>query len=168
MSPLIAIIFSTELEFSNNSNRFIARPARGTYSASKFAIEAIHESLSHEVKSFGIRVLIVEPGAFRTPFASRIITPAQYQSIGGFSPGYGGTVVEQMVRGMSNSEQFLSLVKGDPQKAARVILKAVEEGHEHLRLPLGTDCVVALESKIGSLQRDLDLTREMASSTDVE
>ncbi|CEO58280.1 hypothetical protein PMG11_03011 [Penicillium brasilianum] len=147
---------------------FIARPGRGTYSASKFAIEAIHESLSHEVKSFDIRVLIVEPGAFRTPFVNRIITPAAYQSVGGFSPGYRGTIVEQMVRGMSNGEEFLNLVKGDPQKAARVILKAVAEGHEYLRLPLGTDCVVALESKIASLQRDLDSTREMARSTDVE
>jgi NAD(P)-dependent dehydrogenase (short-subunit alcohol dehydrogenase family) len=147
-------------------NRFIARPARGTYSASKFAIEAIHESLSHEVETFGIRVLIVEPGAFRTPFASRIITPAQHQENGGFSQGYQGTAVEQMIRRTSNSTEFLSLVKGDPQKAARAILEAVDGGHEYLRLPLGADCVAALESKIGSLQRDLDLTREVARSTD--
>jgi hypothetical protein len=113
-------------------------------------------------------VLIVEPGAFRTPFVNSIITPVAYQSVGGFSPGYRGTVVEQMVRGMSSGNEFLNFVKGDPQKAARVILKAVEEGHEYLRLPLGTDCVVALENKIASLQRDLDLTSEMARSTDVE
>ena len=149
-------------------HRFIARPGRGAYSASKFAIEAIHESLSYEVESFGIRVLIVEPGAFRTPFASRIITPAQHQENGGFSPGYEGTSVEKMVRGMSDTAQFLELIKGDPQKAARAILKAVEGGHEYLRLPLGVDCVVALESKIASLQRDLDVTRELASSTGVD
>jgi hypothetical protein len=73
-----------------------------------------------------------------------------------------------MVRGMSDTAQFLELIKGDPQKAARAILKAVEGGHEYLRLPLGVDCVVALESKIASLQRDLELTREMASSTGVD
>lgn len=151
-----------------NSNRFIARPARGTYSASKFAIEAIHESLSHEVESFGIRVLIVEPGAFRTPFSSRLITPAHYQDNGGFSEGYQGTAVDQMVRGMSDSTEFMKLIKGDPQKAARAIVNAVDGGHEYLRLPLGADCVVALESKIGSLQRDLDLTREVARSTGVD
>ncbi|KAF3403500.1 Retinol dehydrogenase 8 [Penicillium rolfsii] len=144
---------------------FIARPSRGTYSASKFAIEAIHESLSQEVDSFGIRVLIVEPGAFRTPFASRIITPAKYRDTGGFSAEYQGTAVDQMVRGMTNSTEFMRLVKGDPQKAARAILNAVESGHEYLRLPLGADCVVALESKIESLQRDLELTREVARST---
>lgn len=149
-------------------HRFIARPARGAYSASKFAIEAIHESLSHEVESLGIRVLIVEPGAFRTPFASRIITPAQHQGNGGFSPGYEGTSVEKMVRGMSDTAQFVDSIKGDPRKAAMAILKAVEGGREYLRLPLGMDCVVALEGKIASLQRDLDLTREMASSTGID
>lgn len=140
-----------ELPFANIPSRFIARPARGTYSASKFAIEAIHESLSQEVETFGIRVLIVEPGAFRTPFSSRIITPAQHQGNGGFSQGYQDTAVEQMVRGMSNSTEFMNLVKGDPRKAARAIMTAVEGGHEYLRLPLGADCVMALESKISSL-----------------
>lgn len=157
-----------ELHFTNHTSRFVARPARGTYSASKFAIEAIHESLSHEVATFGIRVLIVEPGAFRTPFASRIITPAEHKAHGGFSLEYQGTAVERMVRGMSDSDQFMNLVKGDPKKAAMAILTAVAEGHEYLRLPLGADCVAALESKIGCLQRDLDLTREMACSTGVE
>ncbi|KAJ5491753.1 hypothetical protein N7539_003320 [Penicillium diatomitis] len=76
---------------------FIARPGRGTYSASKFAIEAIHESLSHEVQKFGIRVLIVAPGAFGTSFASRIVILSKYQKSGGYSEDYQGTSVQQMV-----------------------------------------------------------------------
>ncbi|KAJ5933576.1 Glucose/ribitol dehydrogenase [Penicillium verhagenii] len=80
---------------SGAGNSFIARPGRGTYSASKFGIEAIHESLSHEVKTLGIKVLIVEPGAFRTPFSNRAITSSKFET--GFSGGYKGTVVEQMV-----------------------------------------------------------------------
>ncbi|GLI80244.1 hypothetical protein PoHVEF18_008597 [Penicillium ochrochloron] len=166
--PRMRVKMSGNIVLISSGAGFIARPARGTYSASKFAIEAIHESLSHEVESFGIRVLIVEPGAFRTPFSSRLITPAHYQDNGGFSEGYQGTAVEQMVRGMSDSTEFMKLIKGDPQKAARAIVNAVDGGHEYLRLPLGADCVVALESKIGSLQRDLDLTREVARSTGVD
>ncbi|KAI2791859.1 hypothetical protein POX_c04739 [Penicillium oxalicum] len=147
---------------------FVARPGRGTYSASKFAIEAIHESLSHEVASFAIRVLIVEPGAFRTPFASNIVTPFKYRQSGGYSEDYRGTCVEQMVGALVNSEQFLESVRGDPGRAAKAIFTSVENGHEYLRLPLGHDCVAALEEKIESLRGDLNLTRQLAMSTSVD
>ncbi|RAH50653.1 NAD(P)-binding protein [Aspergillus brunneoviolaceus CBS 621.78] len=145
---------------------FIARPARGVYSANKFAIEAIHESLAQEVRSSGIKVLIVEPGAFRTPFASRTITPARLSE--GFSPGYRGTVVEQMINGSQAMKSLPDYVKGDPARAARVVVQAVTSDHNYLRLPLGADCVAALESKIGDLQHDLEATRANAVSTDVD
>ena len=148
--------------------RFIARPGRGSYSASKFAIEAVHESLSYELKTFGINVLIVEPGAFRTPFSTRCITPAQYKGSGGFSEAYRGTAVEQMVTSLGNATTIPDSMKGDPDKAARVILKAVDGGHDYLRLPLGGDCVGALETKIGELKRDLDATKVLALSTDID
>ncbi|KAE8155696.1 NAD(P)-binding protein [Aspergillus tamarii] len=145
---------------------FIARPGRATYSASKFAIEAVHESLSQEVKTFGIKVLIVEPGAFRTPFSSRILTPGQFEN--GISEGYKGTAVEQMVNGTRHIMSVPDFVKGDPDKAARVIINATVEGYGYLRMPLGKDCVVALESKIGDLQRDLEATRSIATTTDID
>ncbi|TGO09834.1 hypothetical protein BTUL_0153g00200 [Botrytis tulipae] len=100
--------------------------------AGKFAIEAVYESLSHEVKTFGVKVLIVEPGAFRTPFASKIRTPAQYQVSNGFSEAYKGTEVEQMVNGTVNIMSIPDFVKGDPDKAARAIANAVIEGHAYL------------------------------------
>lgn len=148
-------------------DRFISRPARGTYSASKFAIEAIHESLAQEVQSFGIKVLIVEPGAFRTPFSSRIITPARYASDRGLSDVYKETVVEQMLSGTRDMMSIPDFVKGDPDKAARAVVYAVINGHEYLRMPLGPDSVRALESKLGSLKKDLEATRSIANSTDV-
>lgn len=147
----------------------MARPGRSSYAASKFAIEAVHESLSYEVDSFGIKVLIVEPGGFRTPFASRIITPAQYESNNGFSEPYKGTAVEQMVGASTNITTIPVFLKGDPEKAAQAIFEAVVEGHdEYLRLPLGPDCVVTLEKKIEELKRDLEATRSIAMSTDAE
>ncbi|KAL5003170.1 hypothetical protein BDV10DRAFT_155813 [Aspergillus recurvatus] len=145
---------------------FIARPGRGPYSASKFAIEAIHESLSYEVKTLGIKVLIVEPGAFRTPFASRVLTPPQLKH--GFSEGYKGTVLQHMVTAHRSIKSIPDHFKGDPDKAARAIVSVTTLGYNHLRLPLGTDCVVALEEKIGQLQRDLDATRAIATATEVD
>ncbi|KAL4807781.1 hypothetical protein BDV18DRAFT_151670 [Aspergillus unguis] len=148
---------------------FIARPARSAYSASKFALEAIHESLSHEIRSLGIKTLIVEPGAFRTPFASRVILPSTLEN--GYSDGYKGTAVEEMIRACAwqGMDSFPADFKGDPEKAAAAIVGVVQDGeYEFLRLPLGTDCVGALESKIWQLWRDLDATRRIATSTDID
>ncbi|RAL05333.1 SDR family oxidoreductase [Aspergillus ibericus CBS 121593] len=145
---------------------FMARPGRGTYSASKFAIEAIHESLSHEVRNLGVKVLIVEPGAFRTPFSTRILTPALYKN--GFSEGYKGTAVEQMVSWFRRITSISEFANGDPDKAAQAIIQVITRGYDYLRMPLGTDCVVALESKIGELQKNLEATRSIATSTDVD
>lgn len=146
-------------------SRFIAKAGRSTYSASKFAIEAAHESLSHELQTFGIKVLIVEPGAFQTPFAKRIITPAQHNSTGGFSEAYCGTAVEQMIIQTRTMADVPGAIRGDPQKAAKAILAAVSDGHDFLRLPLGEDCISALESKIEELKKDLAETKEIALCT---
>ncbi|GKZ29627.1 hypothetical protein AbraIFM66950_005781 [Aspergillus brasiliensis] len=151
---------------------FIARPARSTYSASKFAIEAIHESLSQEVKSFGIKVLIVEPGAFRTPFPSRQIFPKGPGLERGYSDAYEGTAVEKMVRLSKDMGAARELIKGDPGKAARVVVGVVGggygDGFEGLRMPLGGDCVRALEGKIEELRRDLEGSRGVAMGTDFD
>ncbi|KAI3324033.1 NAD(P)-binding protein [Xylariaceae sp. AK1471] len=152
----------------SSGSGFIARPGRGVYSASKYAIEAIHESLSHEVEGLGVKVLIVEPGAFRTRFSLRLVTPAAHEN--GFSEGYKGTPLDTMVtmsRGITEvpPKQFL---KGDPVKGATEIVKAVDGGHDYLRLLLGPDCIKALEEKLGEWDRDLNLTRAIAMSTNVE
>ncbi|OKL61475.1 hypothetical protein UA08_03491 [Talaromyces atroroseus] len=156
------------LKFDLLSNSFLALAGRSTYAASKFAIEAVHESLAQEVKTFGIKVLIVEPGAFRTPFSSRIINPAQYKDSNGFSEAYKDTAVAQMVGLTATIKNIEDFAKGDTDKAAKAIVGAVVNGHDYLRLPLGSDCARSLEAKIGWLQSDLDATREIATSTDVD
>ncbi|KAI0466716.1 hypothetical protein F4859DRAFT_496442 [Xylaria cf. heliscus] len=149
---------------------FIARPGRGSYSASKFAIEAIHESLVQEVETLGVKVLIVEPGAFRTPFATRIITPAAHESTGGFSEPYRGTALDKMLsmsKGTTGVPHAI-ILRGCPDKAGHEIVKAVDNGYDYLRMILGPDCVAAMNQKLGSLHHDLEATREIAMSTDID
>jgi short-subunit dehydrogenase len=57
------------------------------YSASKFALEAFSEALYHEMKPLGVRVLLVEPGAFRSKFAEGVVVPEK-----GLGDDYKGTV----------------------------------------------------------------------------
>jgi short subunit dehydrogenase len=56
----------------------IACSPMATYTASKFALEALSEVLAQEVKPFNIRVAIVEPGIIDTPMARRITAPVGY------------------------------------------------------------------------------------------
>ncbi|BCR97268.1 uncharacterized protein AKAW2_30587S [Aspergillus luchuensis] len=150
---------------------FIARPARSTYAASKFAIEAIYESLSQEVKPFDIKVLIVEPGAFRTPSPGRQVFPSGPGLENGYSDVYKGTPVEEMMALSKDMDSATKWIKGDPEKAARALVVAVDNGYAgygFLRMPLGRDCVRVLEEKIAALQADLEATREVAMGTDVD
>ncbi|KAI8627219.1 NAD(P)-binding protein [Xylariaceae sp. FL1651] len=144
---------------------FTGRASRGAYAASKWAAEAMHESLSREVgDKLGIKVLIVEPGGFRTTFTSRGIVDAVNEA-------YKGTELDAAISLVNNfdEEGLDNYFRGDTAKAARAILNAIVHGHDgYLRLVLGPDCVTAMEQKIAELQRDLDATREVSMSTNLD
>lgn len=125
--------------------------------------------MSHEIKNFGVRVLIVEPGIFRTQFSSRLVMPAAHEP-SGYSDAYEDTELGDMVRlskGLSGTSTS-RIVWGDPDIAAKHIVQAVTGGHSFLRLILGSDCVLAMERRLQEWHHDLDATRHVATSTDTE
>jgi short-subunit dehydrogenase len=138
-------------------------PTCGLYAASKFALEGFSEVLSKEVKEFGVSVLIVEPGAFRTNF----LTASNTGDITGYESGAVGLSATKF-REAAGKQQ------GDPQKAVDIIYEvATGEGaagqlkDKILRLPLGQDCFTRIQNKINSVQHDMELTREIGTSTDL-
>ncbi|KAI0972212.1 hypothetical protein F4678DRAFT_429620 [Xylaria arbuscula] len=150
---------------------YMSIPGRGIYSASKSAIEALHISLRQEVSSFGIKVLIVEPGAFRTSWTTNLKIPAAHEETNGFSEAYKGTVVERWVGtvpALKTAQAALpDRIRGDPDKAGREIVRAVVGGHEYIRLILGPDCVESAEKRLEEIRFDLDATRAIAFSVSV-
>jgi NAD(P)-dependent dehydrogenase (short-subunit alcohol dehydrogenase family) len=110
----------------------VAVPFAGYYAASKHALEAITESLHYEVKPFGIRVALIEPGAFETSFGGNIVRAAKFDES---SPYF---VNEQRFTAarakLSNPE-----APNDPQDVARAIVDAAYTDAPKLRYPVGGD-----------------------------
>ncbi|MFG2357703.1 oxidoreductase [Streptomyces sp. NPDC048521] len=117
----------------------------GAYSGTKFALEGISEALADEVAEFGIKVLIVEPGAFRTSLFGT--GRAGVSSDSGVYPKVGRT--RDFVADGDGTQA------GDPAKAAALILAALEAEHTPLRLPLGEDGVNAVLGHLDQVREDV-------------
>jgi NAD(P)-dependent dehydrogenase (short-subunit alcohol dehydrogenase family) len=133
-------------------------PGFGPYCAAKHALEGLSECLAKEVAPFGIRVLIVEPGAFRTSLfgsAFRSMPP-----IDAYAPTVGPT------RAFASDANGVQA--GDPVKAARAIVDAVVAGSPRLRLPLGTDAVKGIREKLAEVSADVDANEAVAVATAVD
>lgn len=102
-----------------------AMPLIGYYCTSKWAIEALHESLAQEVKPFGIKVTLIEPGAYATEFAS----PSSLKRADGLEVY--DSLREQI------SSQLSGEKRGDPQATAEAILQIVDAQEPPLRFILG-------------------------------
>ncbi|RYZ23423.1 MAG: SDR family NAD(P)-dependent oxidoreductase [Chitinophagaceae bacterium] len=132
----------------------------GVYNASKFALEGFSEALAQEVAPFGIQVVIVEPGPFRTEFASGSIRFAANRM-----DEYKPTPVAQMYHYIA---RIHGRQEGDPAKAARVLTGYVHNGNTTLRLPLGKHPIDVIKAKINSLEKDIETNKALALSTLVD
>jgi NADP-dependent 3-hydroxy acid dehydrogenase YdfG len=103
----------------------VTLPVIGYYCSSKWAFEAIHESLAEEVKPFGIKVTIIEPGAYATEFGSQ-------QSLK-FAAGMD---IYTSLKA-SFAENLQQLEKGDPDATPEAIFKIVDADQPPLRFLLG-------------------------------
>ncbi|MEU6810229.1 SDR family NAD(P)-dependent oxidoreductase [Streptomyces sp. NPDC046831] len=127
----------------------------GGYSAAKFALEGLSEALADEVAEYGIRVLIVEPGAFRTSvFAA---------SRAGASPDSG--VYEKVTRSRAWVSGGDGTQPGDPAKAAALILAALDADDAPLRLPLGEDAVTGVLEHLDAIRGDIAAWEERTRAT---
>lgn len=129
----------------------------GYYAASKSALESISESLKKEVEPLGIKVMIVEPGAFRTNFTGSSLTQSPKAIL-----DYEKTAGTKRIEKETNHGKQ----PGNPDLAASLIIKAIESDHTPLRLLLGSDAVKYANEMLEDHQKGYDAWSELSKKTD--
>ena len=109
----------------------IAIPFQGFYSASKFALEGFSEALRLEVRPFGIRVVLIEPGDHRTSFTQNRRSTAQ--------SGEGSAYRDRFHRAIARMAADEQGGPG-PEGVARLLLKVVSHPHPRLRYTMRSGC----------------------------
>lgn len=124
----------------------VANPPNAYYSSTKFALEAVTEALAAEVRPLGIKVTAVEPGAFRTDWATRSMKESEAPI----------TDYADVAARKDLIKQFADHLPGDPRKVAEAVLMIAELDDPPLRLLLGRDVLKAMRDKIAALSASID------------
>ncbi|MFC0027930.1 oxidoreductase [Micromonospora chaiyaphumensis] len=131
-------------------------PGFGAYHAAKWALEGMSETLATELAPLGVRVMIVEPGAFRTDFnTNKYVTQelAAYQDTAGATRRF--------------TAELADAEPNDPVKGAAAILKVLDSDRPPLRLLLGGDAVDGLREHHEALLAEVAAWEETSRSTAV-
>ena len=148
-------------------------PGTSVYSSSKWAVEGLSAALAGEVASFGVRILIAEPGAMRTSFITPDKTSAQLSP---FPEAYVGTPAEYVMGHIAAAHGSQQL---DPEKAARAIVYEVlnptmipgeggQSPKQMLRLQLGRECIEDMKNRIADYSTEWSAGQEQALACDFD
>jgi NAD(P)-dependent dehydrogenase (short-subunit alcohol dehydrogenase family) len=134
---------------------FIGAAGFGLYCATKFALDGWSEAMSLELKPFGIRVVALEPGPFRTEFRGRSLRMSAPH------PAYAettGLMRDNVLKGHGQQP-------GDPVKAAQFIIAVSEDSNPPIRVPIGPVAIEAFRNKLARFQDDIAMWDERAAAT---
>ena len=131
------------------------------YSASKFALEGWTEGMSADLKPFGIRCLLVEPGPFRTDFAN-FDTSLAFSDLK--IDDYG-----ERREALYNSFGSLNQTQpGDPAKLARALMTVANASNPPLRLLAGKAAVAAVDQYLNGRRAEYEAWRDISVSADFD
>ncbi|MEE6258133.1 oxidoreductase [Plantactinospora sonchi] len=133
----------------------VAYPGFSAYCATKFALEGFSEALAAEVGPLGIKVLVVEPGAFRTGFSGAGLVESA--PLAAYQETVGPT--RTMIKGIDGAQP------GDPARAAAAIRAALDADRTPLRLPLGDDAVDGILGHLTAVAAEVRAWEPLSRST---
>lgn len=135
-------------------------PYMAIYSASKHALEGYSESLDHELRTRGVRVVVIEPGVTKTPFDANLLEPDSK------------TDEYREIRAALNKRYLEIVAAGDaPDAVAEVVVKAANAARPKLRYPVGRIATIQLLRRFApglvdaGIRRDLRLDAPIAASS---
>lgn len=137
---------------------YASYPGWGAYCATKFAVEALTESLAYELKPLGVMATTVEPGFFRTDFLDSTSLVSTKNSFAEYAETVGA------MRDFAASANHAQ--PGDPAKLSQALLTLVDSENPPLRLPLGSDTVSKIMEKNQFVEKELNAWKQLAVSTD--
>jgi len=134
-----------------------SNPASGYYTATKTALEGMSDALNREVAPLGIRVLVLEPGAFRTDFSGRSLMQSR-------------TVIDDYAdtagKRRKENDTTHGTQQGDPHRAADVIIDTVHAVDAPFRLLLGSDAVTIVREELQGRIDEIDAWAPVSRTTD--
>ncbi|WP_175912302.1 SDR family NAD(P)-dependent oxidoreductase [Burkholderia sp. BCC1640] len=127
------------------------------YSATKFAIEGFSEALAQEIADFGLKLTIVEPGAFRTDFLDDRSLKRGTRALNDYDDfrAKANAVFEAR-----NHNQV-----GDPDKLGLALVQIANEAEPPLRFVAGADALKVVDDKLDYVAREVERWRELSHST---
>jgi NAD(P)-dependent dehydrogenase (short-subunit alcohol dehydrogenase family) len=146
----------TFVQVSSVGGRVGGTPGMGAYQAAKFAVEGFSEVLAAEVAPFGVDVVIVEPGAFRTDWQGASMERAP---VGADYEASVGAV--HAMRDATDGTQ-----PGDPERAAEIIAEVIGEPDPPRRLLLGAAAVE--QARAAGAARAAELERWAGTSASAD
>ncbi len=136
---------------------FCGFPALGFYNATKFAVEGLSEALWQEVEPLGIKVMLVEPSGFRTDWAGRSAHESIEQIVD-YADTAGKT--RNQLRAISGQQA------GDPVRAVKAMVTAIESEHAPHRLLLGNEAFEAATAKLAVLTKEFKRWENVSRGAD--
>jgi NAD(P)-dependent dehydrogenase (short-subunit alcohol dehydrogenase family) len=132
-------------------------PGIGYYNATKFAVEGLSEAMAKELAPLGVKVLIVEPGPFRTQWAGASLKVPK-QSIEAYA--------ETAIARRNSTQAYSGTQAGDPARGAAAVIRTVESDNPPLRLVLGSVAMDVIGARTKAFLAELEAGRAVAVACD--